>query len=88
MQYFIGIVPPEEFKEKIAGFQNLWFTQENGGGCFPPVEEIGKYFELENYTPHLTLGQTHFGMISEELQEMAQKAESELTPNPAFEAPM
>ncbi|WP_322099555.1 2'-5' RNA ligase family protein [Gottfriedia endophytica] len=51
-----------------------------------PTEEIIKqYLELGDYTAHLTLGQTYFGLTSEELKEMAYRAEKELIPYPTFE---
>ncbi|RDI45691.1 2'-5' RNA ligase family protein [Falsibacillus pallidus] len=51
----------------------------------PPEELIKRYFERENYSPHLTIGQTYWGMSYEELQEMEQKAKDVLAPFPTFE---
>lgn len=50
----------------------------------PSNELIKKYFELEDFVPHLTLGKTYFGMSSEELKEMAREAQKFLTPYPTF----
>ncbi|MET3195235.1 2'-5' RNA ligase family protein [Bacillus sp. OAE603] len=151
MQYFIGIVAPDEYMERTINFQKQWgnnsltdvvephITIKAQGGLTPdkgwvslvekvceefpsfevslkkhnffgdsvlflsvesteihklhnkivkavsPSEElINKYLELGDYVPHLTLGQTNFGLTSEELKEMAKKAEHELTPYPTF----
>jgi 2'-5' RNA ligase len=151
MQYFIGIVPPLEYKEKILHFQKKWksnkvvdlvephITIKAQGGLTPdrgwmngleqmcaefssfrialrephffgehvlylsvdspelyqlhnnivqlikPSEEQSKkYFEREDYIPHLTLGETYFGMDSNELHDMAKKARQLLSPYPAF----
>lgn len=152
MQYFIGIVPPYDYKEKIISFQKQWSNNglvnvvephitikaqsglttdkswihdvEKVCGEFssfyitlaepklfdkyvvylsvvsnelfqlhkmlveivkPSKEQIKKYFELEGYTPHLTLGQSYFGMTPDELKEMAKEAENALMPYPTFE---
>lgn len=152
MQYFIGIVPPLDYKEEIVHFQKKWksngvvdvvephITLKAQGGLtpdkswfdaletmcreFPPFritltepkffgdyvvylsmespklfqlhnkivrlinpseELIKKYFELEDFIPHLTLGKTYFGMNSNELNEMAKEAHRLLTPYPTFE---
>ncbi|MFD0678450.1 MULTISPECIES: 2'-5' RNA ligase family protein [unclassified Paenibacillus] len=137
MQYFIGIVPPDEYKEKIAAYRIRWpsnrlndvvephITVKAQGGltvdlrwlhnvrltcssiqCFrlslsepgtfgnavtfltvessdiydlhrrlvgtvsPSPELIDRYFELERFHPHLTLGQTYWGMNETEIEEM------------------
>lgn len=146
MQYFIGIVPPDDLKKKIVKFQQQWennrlvegvephITVKAQGGLTPdmkwlekvkkicesflsfevminnpkffgedilylsvdsdeliklheilvetvaPSKELIKhYFELAEYIPHLTLGQTHFGLTNLELNDMAIKATEELT---------
>jgi len=151
MQYFIGIVAPDEYMERTIEFQHQWrnnaltnvvephITIKAQGGLtsdkdwliqvmkvcedFPPFEVslskpkffgesvlflsvesteihnlhnklvraispsediIKKYLELENYIPHLTLGQSNYGLKVEELDEMAKKAENELIPYPTF----
>ncbi|WP_456278983.1 2'-5' RNA ligase family protein [Bacillus sp. AK128] len=151
MQFFIGIVPPEEYKEKIKKFQRNWasnslpdvvephITVKAQGGLnteknwlkevekicqgtspfkltlnkpaffgevvmyltvdcreiyelhrkivnviSPGNELIKKYLELEHYVPHLTLGQTNWGLTNLELKEMARIAEEELSPYPTF----
>lgn len=151
MQYFIGIVPPEEYLMKVTEFQEKWnknvgssivephITVKAQGGLTPdkkwlvkieqlckkigpfevklgppmffgdqviflsvesselievhqefvyaispPKELIMKYMELEQYVPHLTLGQTSWGLSSEDLVDMADCAKKELTPYPSF----
>ncbi|MFF3025426.1 2'-5' RNA ligase family protein [Gottfriedia sp. NPDC057948] len=151
MQYFIGIVTPDEYLEKIIRFQHQWgnnvltnvvephITIKAQGGLtsdeswliqvmkvcedFPPFEVtldkpmffgesvlflsiesteirtlhnkliqaispsedlIKKYLELENYVPHLTLGQSNYGLTVQELDEMAKRVEKELIPYPTF----
>ncbi|WP_433750800.1 2'-5' RNA ligase family protein [Falsibacillus pallidus] len=51
----------------------------------PPEDLIKRYFERENYSPHLTLGQTYWGMSFEELQKMEQKTLDVLSPFPTFD---
>ena len=152
MQYFIGIVPPDEYKEKIIKVQQRWennllvdvvephITVKAQGGLTadlewieklkkvcanfstfnvslnqpmffgesvlflgvssekifelhqkivnaisPDNELIKKYMELDNYVPHLTMGQTHWGLSSKELKTMAKITEKELSPYPTFE---
>ncbi len=151
MQYFIGIMPPEEYKTKIVEFQQQWkglwitdvvephitikaqggltpdqewlskvqeictdfqeFTISVGKPMFfgedilylsasskelyqlhhrlvhrisPSDELIKKYFELEDYIPHMTLGKTYFGLSQQRLKDMAKLAEDELSPYPTF----
>lgn len=151
MQYFIGIVTPDEYIKRTIEFQRQWgnnaltnvvephITIKAQGGLtsdkdwldqvmkvcedFPPfkvslnkpkffgesvlflnVESteihnlhnklvqaispsedlIKKYLELENYVPHLTLGQSKYGLSVEELDDMAKKAENVLIPYPTF----
>jgi len=50
----------------------------------PSPELIKRYFEGEYYHPHLTLGQTHFGMSGPEILEMKREARSALAPWPVF----
>ncbi|MCP8967928.1 2'-5' RNA ligase family protein [Ectobacillus ponti] len=49
----------------------------------PPEELIGKYFEREQYVPHLTLAQAKHGV---DLREIGCRAAEELQPYPAFQA--
>ncbi|TYS70487.1 2'-5' RNA ligase family protein [Sutcliffiella horikoshii] len=51
----------------------------------PPSDLIEKYFELDNYVPHLTIGKTAYGLTKQELINMANLAEIELAPFPTFE---
>ncbi|WP_337017974.1 2'-5' RNA ligase family protein [Oceanobacillus massiliensis] len=152
MKYFIGVVPSDEYKKKIIGFQQKWknhwitdvvephITLKAQGGLTPDkewiikvkeicnncspftisvnkptffgedilylsatsnelyklhlnvVEKISpsddlikKYFELDDFIPHMTLGKTYFGLSKQELQEMAKLAEEELSPYPTIE---
>ena len=152
MKYFIGIVPPEEYKIKITEFRDKWknnsisdviephITLKAQGGlttdekwlsivkevCFKtkpfqislakpmffgeeilylsttskelqtlheiivreidlPNDLIEKYFELDNFVPHMTLGKTTYGLTKQELNNMAKLAEKELDPFPTFE---
>jgi len=151
MQYFIGIVPPEDYQQKIVAFQRRCtnnrlyevvephITVKAQGGLtadmrwlnkirevcseFPrfPVsltepasfgrdvvylgvtsnrifelhrqmvsavspssELIQRYFELDMYTPHLTLGQAYWGMNKSELEDMKAEARTDLRPFPTF----
>ncbi|UTR07105.1 2'-5' RNA ligase family protein [Alkalihalobacillus sp. LMS6] len=137
MNYFIGIVPPEIYKQRIVRFQQQWrnnklpnivephITLKAQGGllldlrwlekvadCCKDIETfqltldkadffgddvlflhvkseeilqlhkkivhavaptdqlIEQYMELEKYVPHLTLGQSHWGLSRDELKEM------------------
>ena len=152
MQYFIGIVPSEEYKEKLIDFQHKWknnqicdvvephITLKAQGGLTPdekwlskvkgvcnnfqsfqitldqpkffgddilylsassneldklhnsivrvvsPSEAlIKKYFELEDFVPHMTLGKSNYGLSKKELKEMGELAEKELSPFPTFD---
>ncbi|GGI13936.1 2'-5' RNA ligase family protein [Gottfriedia solisilvae] len=152
MQYFIGIVPPEDIKKRILKFQQQWgnndlfnvvephITVKAQGGLTsdkdwltkvkivsksfssfhvslnepkyfgesvlylsvdsenidelhreivnvvaPEHNLIKKYMELEDYVPHLTLGQTNFGLTSKELKDIGDNAVRELSPYPTFE---
>lgn len=152
MQFFIGIVPSEEYKWKITKFQQQWknnsltdvvephITIKTQGGltiekewltevkkvceetkpfklslkkpaffgeivlflCVeskeiydfhrkivsaisPEKDLIKKYMELDDYEPHLTLGQTHWGLSKEELKDMGKLAEEELSPFPSID---
>ena len=151
MQFFIGIVPPEEDQFKLIHFQHKWkhnritdvvephITLKAQGGItsdelwirkvqdvcrnFPsfPItlgkpmffgedilylsatsnelvelhklivqtiapsnELIKRYFELDDFVVHLTLGKTHYGLTCQELREMEEMAKSELS-IPPFE---
>ncbi|MGM7702801.1 2'-5' RNA ligase family protein [Pseudalkalibacillus sp. Hm43] len=152
MQYFIGIVPPEDYKTNIIEFQKKWnghwitevvephitvkaqggltpdqewlskveevckefqpFTVSVGKPMFfgedilylnassieliqlhqslvhrisPSAELIKKYFELDDFTPHMTLGKTYFGLSNRELKDMAKLSDEELSPYPTYE---
>lgn len=152
MQYFIGIVPPDEYKRQIAAFRDRWasnglrevvephitvkaqsgltqdlvwlgqvrkacasFTRFRISLSEPstygtavvylsvesqeiydlhrrlmaaaaPSPELVFRYELDGYHPHLTLGQTRFGMQETEILEMSEQAKAALAPFPAFEA--
>ena len=51
----------------------------------PSVDLIKKYFELDDFVPHLTLGKVQNGLSVQELRDMEKLAENELTPYPNFE---
>jgi 2'-5' RNA ligase len=152
MQFFIGIVPPEEYKNRITKFQKQWINNSlpdvvephitikaQGGltdetdwlqkvkkvcqdnmqfklklnrpaffgesvlfltveskriyqlhrkivnAVSPEKDLIKKYMELDDYVPHLTLGQTYWGLSSEELKDMAKFTEEKLRPYPTIE---
>lgn len=151
IQYFIGIVPPEKYKNQIVNLQQNWkhhkiidavephLTLKSQGGLTPdkkwiskvknvcdnflpfdvsintpkyfgedilylsaesaelfnfhtelvhaisPSEDlIKKYFELEDFTPHITLGKTFYGLSKKELIGMEKMAKENLTPYPTF----
>jgi len=151
MRFFVGIVPPNHYKERIIEFQKKWesnnmweivephitvkaqsglgsdlvwldsikrtcatfprFTVSIGNpetfhdvvaylsvhspeirdfherlveAVSPPPDEMKNYMEMERFHPHLTLGQTHWGMNSQEIVEMKASASIELSPFPAF----
>ncbi|ETT51937.1 2'-5' RNA ligase family protein [Paenibacillus sp. FSL P4-0338] len=50
----------------------------------PSPELIARYFELDSYLPHLTLGQTWWGLNAAELTEIQALAQTELTPFPTW----
>jgi 2'-5' RNA ligase len=50
----------------------------------PAPDLIKQYFELDHYTPHLTLGQSEWGLTLGELTEMHAEAASALSPFPTF----
>jgi hypothetical protein len=52
----------------------------------PSKELIQRYSELDLYTPHLTLGQTYWGMKESEIAEMKSEAGIALAPFPTFTA--
>lgn len=152
MQYFIGITPPDDYKERVMDFRNRWssnclndvvephITVKAQGGltadlhwlegvrqicsliqCFqislskpgsfgsavtflsvetsniidvhrklvdaisPSKELLDRYFEMDKYHPHLTLGQTYWGMSKTEIDEMKRLANTELAPYPTFD---
>lgn len=51
----------------------------------PEKDLIKKYMELDYYVPHLTLGQLHWGLSSNELIDMAKMAEECLSPYPIID---
>lgn len=152
MQYFIGIVPPDEYKEQIATFRNQWasnrlkdvvephITVKAQSGLkedmnwlenvretcssiqsfqlslsepatfgtavtflsvearerydlhkrlvdtvSPSPELIKRYLELDRFHPHLTLGQTYWGMKESEIEEMKLAVRNTLAPFPTFD---
>ncbi|WP_019414891.1 2'-5' RNA ligase family protein [Paenisporosarcina sp. TG20] len=152
MHYFIGIVPTDEYKERITNFQKKWANNRitevvephitlkaQGGltldkewirivesicknfnsfsvtvskpmffgddilylsafsedlnmlhknivqGIYLSEDLIKKYFELDEFTPHITLGKTVYGLSKNELKDMAKLAEEELSPYPTIE---
>ena len=50
----------------------------------PSQELVDGYFEMDKYHPHLTLGQTFWGMNGTEIHEMEQLAMNILAPYPTF----
>lgn len=148
-EYFIGIVPPKEYLDRIEQLQRKWINhlgvephitlKAQGGlnlnkkwidkvkqvcenfepfymsldkpkyfgdcilylsvnssnllelhqkivrGISPSDDLIKKYFELDDFVPHLTLGKVQHGFSLQELREMEKLAENELTPYPNFE---
>jgi 2'-5' RNA ligase len=152
LQYFIGIVPSDEYKIKLIEFQQRWennritdvvephITLKAQGGLTPdedwlskvrevcqnfkpfqitldqpmffgtdilylsanskelielhrrivqavsPSKDlIQKYFELDDYVPHLTIGKTTYGLSKLELIDMKELAEKKLSPFPTFD---
>ncbi|MBD8836951.1 2'-5' RNA ligase family protein [Paenibacillus sp. FSL K6-4396] len=47
-------------------------------------ELLDQYFEMDKYHPHLTLGQTYWGLNETEIDEMKLLAMNELAPYPTF----
>ncbi|MFC0189486.1 2'-5' RNA ligase family protein [Fictibacillus aquaticus] len=149
MQYFIAIIPPDEYKDKIMKFQQEWITIDSephitvkaqGGlnsdltwleevkkvckefspfsvsikhpayfgsevlflgaesegvvelhrrlvqAVSPSADLIQRYFEYDQFIPHLTLGQTSWGLSQNDLSLMMSQAETLLQPYPLFEA--
>ncbi|MDQ0888218.1 2'-5' RNA ligase [Paenibacillus sp. V4I9] len=151
MQYFIGIVPPDEYLERVVAFQKRWLSNGLPNVVEPHVtvkaqsgltldmawlekvkvvcssfskfhlslsepalfgnqviflsvqsnellelhkklvnvvapsnELMQHYAELDLYTPHLTLGQTYWGMKESEILEMKSEAGYVLAPFPTF----
>lgn len=151
MQYFIGIVPPEKYKNQIIKFQHNWkhheiadivephLTLKSQGGLTPdkkwinkvkdvcnnfyafnisvstpkyfgedilylsaesavlinfhmelvaaiapPEDLIKEYFEREDFTPHITLGKTFYGLSKNDLKQMEIMAKENLAPYPTF----
>lgn len=152
MQFFIGIVPSDEYKLKILDVQHKWknnqithvvephITLKAQGGLSPDkkwlskvievcnnsqvfqitlgkpmffgdevlylsatskelvklhkkiVREISpskvlikKYFEFDDFVPHMALGKTSYGLTTKELCDMGKLTEEELSPFPSFE---
>ncbi|MEC0127866.1 2'-5' RNA ligase family protein [Paenibacillus pabuli] len=50
----------------------------------PSQEHLDQYFEMDKYHPHLTLGQTCWGLNETEIDEMRVLALNELCPYPSF----
>jgi 2'-5' RNA ligase len=151
MQYFAGIVPPNEYKHKVVKFQQKWdnnnmwrlvephitvkaqsgltadlswldairrvcastepftvslshpetfadavaylsvqssrlrlFHEQLVDAVSPPPEVMERYMEMDQFIPHLTLGQTNWGMTPQEIMEMTANASMELAPFPSF----
>lgn len=151
MQYFIGIVPPDEYLERVVSFQKSWSSNglpdvvephvtvkaQSGltldmawlekvkvicssfsnfqlslsepalfgneviflsvqskellelhkklvNAVTPSKEQMQRYSELDLFTPHLTLGQTYWGMNQSEIAEMKSEAGYVLAPFPTF----
>ena len=148
-EYFIGIVPPESYMERVEHFREKWMdhsivephiTLKAQGGLSPdrnwmerirkvcenvrtfsiqlaepayfgdhvlylsvhsedlvrlheyivheisPTDEqVRKYFELDEFVPHLTLAKEAFGLSKRDLVEMEKAASIELSPFPQFE---
>jgi 2'-5' RNA ligase len=51
----------------------------------PSNDLIKKYFELDDFEPHMTLAKTNYGLSKKELSDMGKLAEKELSPFPIFE---
>ncbi|WP_017381864.1 2'-5' RNA ligase family protein [Paenisporosarcina sp. TG-14] len=51
----------------------------------PSNDLIKKFFELDDFVPHMTLGKINYGLSNKELREMGNLAEKELIPFPTFE---
>ena len=151
MQFFIGIVPPDEYKQLIVAFRNRWSSNglrevvephvtvkaqsglttdlswlnkvKETCSLFPsfqlslaepssygtavtflsveskdiydlhkrlveavsPLPELVLFYELDGFHPHLTLGQTLFGMETSEVEEMKEAAKHSLAPFPTFD---
>jgi 2'-5' RNA ligase len=152
LQYFIGIVPPDDYKEQISSFRNQWasnrlryvvephitvkaqsgltedmrwlenvrrtcslfqsfqltlsepakfgtavtFLSVESNEIYdlhrrlmdtvsPSPELIKRYLEMDRYHPHLTLGQTYWGMVETEIEEMKIAARNALAPFPTFD---
>ncbi|MGP4068482.1 2'-5' RNA ligase family protein [Halobacillus sp. B29] len=148
-EYFIGIVPPKSYMERVEHFRKQWMTysivephitlKAQGGlspdknwiervrevcenvrtfsiqvaepayfgdhvlylsvhsedlvrlheyivhEISPSDEQVRKYFELDEFVPHLTLGKESFGLSKRQLFEMENTASRELSPFPQFE---
>lgn len=151
LQFFIGVVPPEKYKQQIAEFRNRWTSNglrhvvephitvkaqsgltsdlawlnnvRNTCSSFPSfmlsLAEPSSYgtavtflnvesneifdlhkrimdsisqppesafaYELDGFHPHLTLGQTRWGMDALEVEEMKSEAKTMLAPFPTFD---
>ena len=151
MQFFIGIVPPNDYRQKILEFQRKWvnnnmwkivephitvkaqsglgadlawlestkavcssfrrfpvslgvpgtfdaavaylsvhserlrdFHEKLVAAVSPPPEIMSRYMEMDRFIPHLTLGQTHWGLNSQEVTDMTSAGLTELSPFPTF----
>lgn len=51
----------------------------------PSNDLLKKYFELDEFVPHMTLSKTNYGLYRNDLRDMAELAERVLTPFPTFE---
>ncbi|MCA1011630.1 2'-5' RNA ligase family protein [Halobacillus halophilus] len=147
-EYFIGIVPPEAYMERVEHFREQWMdysivephiTLKAQGGLSPDLkwierirkvcenvrpfsiqiaepayfgeqvlylsvhsealvhlheyivreisptdEQVKKYFELDDFVPHLTLAKEAFGLSKQNLVEMEKAALIKLSPFPQF----
>ena len=50
----------------------------------PSQDLLDRYFEMDKYHPHLTLGQTCWGLNETEIDEMKRLAMNQLAPYPTF----
>lgn len=69
----------------VKSTQLYWLHERMVKEISPSGELIKSFFELDDFVPHLTLGKTTHGLTKQDLQDMAEAAEKELTPFPTFE---